>query len=111
MKNGKCSWINLDKSKCEDSNHHTLHKVKQHIGCLNWVNAACTSENNPFGHDLTLMEAQRIPVQNDQASALKTNVLHDSASTITRCRHDWAKGLDLKSQEYHMELQVVSLQT
>ena len=54
-----------------------------------------------------LMEAQRITVQNSQGRAADTNVLHDSVSSITLCRHEWANKLGLKYQDYQKELQVV----
>ena len=97
--NWKCKWNNQDKSKCNEPHHASLHKVKQHITSLARVTAACVSENNPFCCDFRLIEAQKISVQNDQESAIEANALHDSASSITLCIHDWAKKLGLKSQD------------
>ena len=50
------------------------------------------------------MEAQNIPIHNDQGGPAYTNVLHDSASSITLCRHDWAENSWLRPLEYHNQL-------
>ena len=66
-----------------------------------------TSENSSFSHYFTLMEAQKIPMQNGWGVATDTNVMHESASSVTLFRHDWARSMGLKAWPYYMEQQLV----